>query len=121
MNNYSIHITTGKVPTKKICFKTPTQRHTTQYPDLFGTPREGFNTNTGNKKTQLLLMKNHHALKVQCLHNQSVKNNYYFPPRNDSNSFGTVHYDAHIYTKIDNSIDHVFKSMTTKELKTYHL
>ena len=48
----------------------------------------------------------------------SVKKN--FPPRKDSNSFGTLNYNSHIYKKIDHSINQVFKSMTIQELNTLH-
>ena len=36
-------------PKKITCCKKPTQMHTTQYPDLFVTYREGFNMNNGFK------------------------------------------------------------------------
>ena len=48
----------------------------------------------------------------------SVKNFCYFSPLNDSNSFGTVDYDAQINTKMNYSINHVFKSMSIQELNT---
>ena len=44
-----------------------------------------------------------------------VKNSYHFPPLNDTISFGTVVYDAHIESKIVYSINHVFKSLPKKE------
>ena len=49
------------------------------------------------------------------------KNKYYFPPLNDPNIFGTLDYDANIFTKIDNSNNHEFKSMSTQELNKLHL
>ena len=45
---------------------------------------------------------------------------YIFPAINVSNNFATVDYDAHINTKIDFTINHVFKSMTSQELNTLH-
>ena len=39
---------------------------------------------------------------------------------NISNNFATLDYDAHINTKIDFTINHVFKSMTVQELNTLH-
>ena len=46
--------------------------------------------------------------------------NYTFPALNISNRFATLDYDAHINTKIDFTINHVFKSMTVQELNTLH-
>ena len=48
------------------------------------------------------------------------KNRKCFPPVNDAISFGTVDYDVHIKTKIEYSIDYVFKSMTIQEPNTLH-
>ena len=45
---------------------------------------------------------------------------YIFPALNVSNNFATLDYDAHIRTKIDSTINHVFKSMTVHELNTLH-
>ena len=45
---------------------------------------------------------------------------YIFPALNISNNFATIDYDAHINTKIDFTINHVFKSMTVQELNTLH-
>ena len=42
------------------------------------------------------------------------------PALNVFNSFTTIDYDAHIYTKIDYNINHVFRSMTVQELNTLH-
>ena len=38
----------------------------------------------------------------------------------DSISFGTVDYDANKNTKIEYSINHVFKSMSIQGVKTLH-
>ena len=48
------------------------------------------------------------------------KNRYNFPQLNHSNSFGTVDYDAPFYTKIDFSINHIFKYMTVQKLSALH-
>ena len=45
---------------------------------------------------------------------------YILPALNISNNFATLDYDAHIITKIDFTINHVFKSMTVQELNTLH-
>ena len=39
---------------------------------------------------------------------------YIFPALNVSNNFATLDYDAHINTKIDFTLNHVFKSMTVQ-------
>ena len=39
-------------------------------------------------------------------------NKFKFPALNASNNFATIDYDAHINTKIDYTINHVFRSMT---------
>ena len=43
-----------------------------------------------------------------------------FPALNVSNNFATIDYDAHINTKINYTINHVFRSMTVQELNTLH-
>ena len=45
---------------------------------------------------------------------------YIFPALKMSNNFATLDYDAHINTKIDFTINHVFKSLTVQELNTLH-
>ena len=45
---------------------------------------------------------------------------YIFPALNVSDNFATLDYDAHINTKIDFTINHVFKSMTVQEINTLH-
>ena len=45
---------------------------------------------------------------------------FVFPALNVSNTFATIDYDAHINTKIDYTINHVFRSMTVQELNTLH-
>ena len=45
---------------------------------------------------------------------------YIVPALNVSNNFATLDYDAQINTKIDFTINHVFKSMTVQELNTLH-
>ena len=47
-------------------------------------------------------------------------NKFVFPALNVSNNFATIDYDAHINTKIDYTINHVFRSMTVQELNTLH-
>ena len=47
-------------------------------------------------------------------------NNFIFPAFNVSNNFATIDYDSHINTKIDYTINHVFRSITVQELNTHH-
>ena len=47
-------------------------------------------------------------------------NKFIFPALNVSNNFATKDYDAHINTKIDYTLNHVFRSMTVQELNTLH-
>ena len=47
-------------------------------------------------------------------------NKFVFSALNVSNSFATIDYDAHINTKIDYTVNHVFCSMTVQELNTLH-
>ena len=47
-------------------------------------------------------------------------NKFVFPALNVSNNFATIDYDAHINTKIEYTINHVFRSMTVQELNTLH-
>ena len=47
-------------------------------------------------------------------------NNFVFPALNVSNNFATIDYDAHINTKVDYNINHVFRSTTVQELNTLH-
>ena len=47
-------------------------------------------------------------------------NKYIFPALNVSNNFATKDYDAHIKTKIEYTINHVFRSMAVQEINTLH-
>ena len=48
------------------------------------------------------------------------KQKYTIPALNVSNNVATLDYDVHINTKIDITINHVFKSRTVQELNTLH-
>ena len=72
--------------------------------------------NTGQPKPHLILDQNIRG-KIQF---ESSNQKYVFPALNKSNNFATIDYDAHINTKIDFTINHVFKSMTVQELNTLH-
>ena len=47
-------------------------------------------------------------------------NKFIFPALNVSNNFATIDYGARINTKMDYTINHVFRSMTVQELNTLH-
>ena len=47
-------------------------------------------------------------------------NKFIFPALNVSNNFATIDYNAHINTKIDYTMNYVFRSMTVQALKTFH-
>ena len=87
-----------------------------QYEDIFVTYLDGFDMNTGQPKPPSKIDQNI-CRKIQ-FDNSNKK--YIFPALNISNNFATIDYDAHINTKIDFTITHVFKSMTVQELNTLH-
>ena len=72
--------------------------------------------NTGQPKPHSIIDQNISG-KIQ-FDNSNKK--YIFPALKISNNFPTIDYDAHINTKIDFTINHVFKSMTVQELNTLH-
>ena len=51
---------------------------------------------------------------------ETSNNKFVFPALNISNNFATIDYDVRINTKIDYTINHVFRSMTVQELNTLH-
>ena len=79
--------------------------HTTQYPDLFISYKEGFNLNTG-KRNPLHLPEDDQFIRYSSQNQQItgrlVKDNdiCLFPPLNSTNNFATIDYDAHVHTKI---------------------
>ena len=89
--------------------------YTSQYTDLFFIYCEGLIMNTGNKNP--IVIDEDLLFSQQSMYSplvlDYVKNKYYFPLLNDSNSFGTVDKDAHMNAKIDSSINLVFKSDTS--------
>ena len=102
----------------------PTPFHTTQYPDLFISYKEGFNLNTG-KRNPLHLPEDDQFIRYS--QNQQVtgrlikdKDKFFFPQLNSTNNCATIDYDSHVNTKIDYVFYHVFKTMTVSELNTLH-
>ena len=88
----------------------------TQYDDIFVTYLDGSDMNTGLPKPHSIIDQ---TISGNIKSDDSNKR-YIFPALNISNNFATLDYDAHINTKIDFTINHVFKSMTVQELNTLH-
>ena len=110
-------------PENKMFCNKPTPLHLTQYPDLFITYKEGFNMQTGkHNPLQLPQNEQYNQLTTQLISGKLIhtQNKFLFPALNSSNNFATIDYEAHINTKIDYSINHVFKSMSVAELNTLH-
>ena len=65
-----------------------------------------------------------HSIKNQTISGKiqfdTSNQKYIFPALNVSNKVATLDYDAHINTKFDFTINHVFKSMKVQELNTLH-
>ena len=94
----------------------PKPLFSTQNEDIYVTYLDGFDMNTGQPKPHSIIDQNIGG-KIQF----DISNKKYtFPALNISNNFATIDYDAHIKTKIDFTINHVFKSMTVQELNTLH-
>ena len=103
-------------PTAQTFCGKPDPLYSTQYSDLFVTYTDGFKMHRGQP--------NPHSMIDECISVKIVldnsNNNFVFPALNVSNNFATFDYDAHINTKIANTINHVFCSMTVQELNTLH-
>ena len=69
---------------------------------------------------QLPQTEQYNQLTTQLISGKSIhtQNKFLFPALNSSNNFATLDYEAHINTKIDYSINHVFKTMFVAELNT---
>ena len=78
--------------------------------------------NTGNKNSIVVVKEPSltQSAMSSLLIIDSEKNQFYFPPLNDSNNFGALDNDAHLNTKIGYSINYIFKPMTFQELNTKH-
>ena len=94
----------------------PERRFSTQYDDIFVNYLDGFDMNTGQPKPHSIIDQNICG-KIQF---DNCNQKYIFPALNISNKFVTIDYDVHINTKIDFTINHVFKSMTVQELNILH-
>ena len=103
-------------PTDQTFCGKPDPLYSTHYSDLFVTYTDGFNMHTGQPNPHSMIEKFISGKIVLVTSN----NNFVFPALNVSNHFATIDYDAHINTKIDYTINHVFRSLTVQELNTLH-
>ena len=94
----------------------PEPLYSTHYDDIFVTYLDGFDMNIGQPRPHSIIDQNICGRLQFDTSNQK----YIFPALNVSNNFATLDYDAHINTKIDFTINHVFKSLTVQELNTFH-
>ena len=92
----------------------PEPLYSTQYSDLFVTYTERVNLHTGQPNPSSII--NEYISGKIVLNNSN--NKYVFPALNVSNNFATIDYDAHINTKIDYTINHVFRLMTVDYRRT---
>ena len=103
-------------PTAQTFCGKPDPLYSTQYSDLFVTYTDGFNMHTGQP--------NPHSMIDEYISGKIVldnsNNKFLFPALNVSNNFATIDYDAHINTKSNYTINHVFRSVTVQELNTLH-
>ena len=99
--------------TQTFCGK-PEPRYTTQNSDLFVTYQEGFNMHTGQPNRQSIT---NEYISGKIVLGSTTKH-YVCPALNVSKNFATIDYDVHTNTKIDYTINHVFRSMTVQELTT---
>ena len=84
---------------------TPEPLYSPQYSDLFVTYTEGFNMQTGQPSPGFII--EYISGKIEL---NNSNNKYVFPALNVSNNFATIDYDAHMNTKIDYTVNHVFLS-----------
>ena len=94
----------------------PEPLYSTQYEDIFVTDLDGFDMSNGQPRPHSIIDQKISG-KIQ-FDNSNQK--YIFPALNVSNNFATLDYDDHINTKLDFTINHVFKSMKVQELNTLH-
>ena len=103
-------------PTAQTFCGKPDPFYSTQYSDLFVTYTDGLNVHTGQP--------NPHSMIDEYISGKialdTSNNKFIFPALIVSNNFATIDYDAHINTKIDYTINHVFRTMTVQELNTLH-
>ena len=94
----------------------PEPSYSTQYETIFVTYLDGFDMSNGQPRPHSIIDR---KISGKILFDTSNQK-YIFPALNVSNKLATLDYDAHINTKIDFTINHVFKSMEVQELNTLH-
>ena len=94
----------------------PDPLYSTQYEDIFVTYLDGFDMNTRQRRPHPMIDQ---RISGQIQYDNTNKK-YLIPALNISNNFATLDYDAHIKTKIDFTKNHVFKSMSVREVNTFH-
>ena len=94
----------------------PEPVYSTQYDNIFVTYLDGFDRNNGQPRPHSIIDQNISGRIQFDTSNQKYK----FSALKLSNNLSTFDYDAHINTKIDITINHVFKSLTVQELNTLH-
>ena len=102
-------------PTAQTFCCKPDPLYSTQYSDLFVTYTDGFNMHTGQPKPHSMIDE---YISGEIIDNSN--NKFVFPALNVSNNFATIDYDAHISTKIEFTVNHVFRSMNVQEPNTLH-
>ena len=95
---------------KPFCGK-PEPLLSTQYEDIFVTYLDGFDMNNGQPRPHSIIDQ---KIRGRIQFDTSNKK-YIFPALNVST---TLDYDAHFNTKIDFTVNQVFKSMTVQEINT---
>ena len=103
--------------------KKPTPLYTNQYLDLFITHIEGFNMHTGKRNPLQLPEVNNminSPLNSFLVKLFIFKIKSFFLLYTSPTTLLKIDYEAHINTKIDYSINHVFKTMSGAELSTLH-
>ena len=94
----------------------PEPLYSTQYDDIFVTYSDGFDMNNGQPRPHSIIDQKISG-KIQF---DTSNKKYISPALNVLNNFAILDYHAHINTKIDFTINHVFKSKTVQEINTLH-
>ena len=90
--------------------------YSTKYDEIFVTYLDGFDMNNGQPRPHSIIDQNISG-RIQF---DTSSQKEIFLALNVSYNFATLDPDAHINTKIDFTINHVFKSLTVQELNTLH-
>ena len=112
------HVRFEVFPKPQTFYGKPEPLYSTQYSSLFLTYTNGFDMHTEQPNPQSI---NDEYVSGKIVINNS-NNKFMYPALNVSNNFATSDYDAHINTKFDYILNHVFRSMKVQEqdLNTLH-